>query len=132
METTNSRMLEAASTEELIQELLRRGDGFQRRSVFPIAPMMKKEEHPMTLKERTDEMVSLYGEVCKRADAARILHVSSPTINSMLSDGRLEWACEGQMVDMRSIARYICMPAQIKEEARKRRYCRRNKVKYCV
>lgn len=86
----------------------------------------------MTLKERTDDMLARYGEVCKRSIAAKILHCDPRTINSMLSDGRLEWACGGEMVDVRSIARYICAPAEIKEEARKRRYCRRNNTRWCV
>lgn len=61
----------------------------------------------MTQDERTACMVELYGEVCKKADAARILHSTAPTIRAMLADGRLDSACGGEMVDVRSIARYI-------------------------
>ena len=86
----------------------------------------------MTLKERTDDMIARYGEVCKRAEAAKILHCSPQTINAMLSDGRLDWACGGEKVDVRSIASYICAPAEIEAEARRRRYCRRHGTKWSV
>lgn len=86
----------------------------------------------MTLKERTDDMLIRYGEVCRRSIAAKILHCDPRTINAMLDDGRLEWACRGEMVDVRSIARYICTPSEIEEEARKRRYCRRHNTRWCV
>lgn len=86
----------------------------------------------MTLKERTDDMLIRYGEVCRRSQTAKILHCSAQRVNAMLADGRLDWACGGEMVDVRSIARYICSPATLDEEARKRRYRRRNNTKYCV
>lgn len=75
----------------------------------------------MTLKERTDMMVDRYGEVCTRSAAARILGREARTVTKMIEDGRLEAACAGSMVDVRSIARYIQEPAQTNEEARKRR-----------
>lgn len=50
----------------------------------------------------------------------------------MLSDGRLDWACGGEKVDVRSIASYICAPAEIDAEARRRRYCRRHGTKWSV
>ena len=86
----------------------------------------------MDEQSRMNDMLSRYGEVCKRADAARILHVNPQTVNKMLADGRLEWACGGRMVDMRSIALYICKPAQMDSEARKRRYCEKHKTQYHV
>lgn len=86
----------------------------------------------MDEQSRMNDMLMRYGEVCKRADAARILHVNPQTINKMLADGRLEWACGGQMVDVRSIALYICKPVQMDSEARKRRYCEKHKTQYCV
>jgi hypothetical protein len=39
----------------------------------------------------------------------------------MLADGRLETACAGEMVDVRSIAAYICQPKQADFEAKVRR-----------
>ena len=80
----------------------------------------------MSLQERTSDMVARYGEVCTRAKAARILGRCFTTINAMLDDGRLQWACAGTMVDVRSIARYIEQPKQADFEAKKRQI----KLKY--
>ena len=82
--------------------------------------------------EREMLMVKAYGEVCKKADAARILNRNIATINLMLTDGRLEPACEGSRVDVRSIARYIAAPAQIEENARITRIKRRNGSEWAV
>ena len=82
--------------------------------------------------EREELMVRAYGEVCKRAEAARILNRNIATINAMLTDGRLEPACEGSRVDVRSIARYIATPAQIEENARITRIKRRNGSEWVV
>lgn len=71
--------------------------------------------------ERTREMVSMHGEVCKRTVAAHILGCSTGKIKAMLQDGRLSTACAGDMVDVRSIAAYIMAPAQADELARQRR-----------
>lgn len=81
---------------------------------------------PITLEERTEMMVRMYGEVCTKAAAARILGRNIRTLYSMLEDGRVDEACEGTMVDVRSIARYIQQPKQADFEARKRRV----KLKY--
>ena len=86
----------------------------------------------MTLQERTKEMLMMYGEVCSRAEAARMLRKDVRTINAMLSDGRLEWACGGTMVDVRSIARFINAPAQVQEEGRINRLKRRAGCEYVV
>ena len=56
---------------------------------------------------REDSMVRQYGEVCSISEAGKILDVSPRTIYTMLRDGRLESACEGTRVDVRSIASYI-------------------------
>lgn len=82
--------------------------------------------------ERADLMVKAHGEVCKRSDAARILGRNIATINAMLSDGRLEWACEGTRVDVRSIARYISSPEKSEESARITRIKRRNGSGFAV
>lgn len=82
--------------------------------------------------ERADLMVKCYGEVCKRSEAARILGRNPTTINAMLADGRLDAACEGTRVDVRSIARYISAPAQADEEARITRLKRRNGSEWAV
>ena len=75
----------------------------------------------MTPNDRLDDMLSRYGEVCTRVAAARILGCSTGKIKAMLTDGRLETACGGTMVDVRSIAEYITAPAAAEFEARKRR-----------
>lgn len=82
--------------------------------------------------EREELMVRAYGEVCKRTEAARMLNRNIGTINAMLTDGRLEPACEGSRVDVRSIARYIAAPAQIEENARVTRIKRRNGSEWAV
>ena len=71
--------------------------------------------------DRMSDMLERYGEVCTRVAAARILGCSTGKIKCMLHDGRLETACGGTMVDVRSIARYIAQPRQIDEAARQRR-----------
>ena len=68
--------------------------------------------------DRLGDMVERYGEVCTRQRAAKILGCSSTKVRGMLADGRLDTACEGTMVDVRSIARYIEKPKQMDYEAR--------------
>lgn len=74
-----------------------------------------------TTDERAALMVEAYGEVCTRAKAAKLLSRSPNTIPGMVKDGRLDEACEGTMIDVRSIARYISNPKQEDEDARIRR-----------
>lgn len=81
---------------------------------------------PMSLEERTQMLVRTHGEVCTKAAAARILGRSAYTLNQMLEDGRIEYACAGTRVDVRSIARYISQPKQADFEAKKHRI----KLKY--
>lgn len=75
----------------------------------------------MTPNDRLTDMLERYGEVCTRVAAARILGCSTGKIKCMLHDGRLETACGGTMVDVRSIATYIAQPRQSDEAARQRR-----------
>lgn len=75
----------------------------------------------MTLSERTDLLVAQYGEVTTIANAAKILSRSRNTITAMLNDGRIDYACEGTRVDVRSIARYIMAPRLEDSKARQRR-----------
>lgn len=79
----------------------------------------------MTDQERLNDMLERYGEVCTRVAAARILGCSTGKIKNMLRDGRLETACGGTMVDVRSIAEYIVQPRQSDEAARQRRMGRK-------
>lgn len=83
-------------------------------------------------KERMDDMLARYGEVCSKAEAGRILRRSINTINAMLEDGRIDYACGGGRVDVRSIARYICMPRQEDFRARQKRAKERTGCKYRV
>ena len=80
----------------------------------------------MTLEERTATMVAAYGEVCTKAQAPRILSRTNVTIYHMIEDGRIDSACGGDMVDVRSIARYIDQPKQLDSEAKQRR----TRIKY--
>lgn len=80
----------------------------------------------MTSTEREDLMVRVYGEVCTRTEAGRILGGRDiKTVAQMLEDGRLDAACEGTRVDVRSIARYIMSPKQQDSDARERRRVQR-------
>lgn len=75
----------------------------------------------MTQEERENLLVALHGEVTTATNAARVLSRSRSTIIEMLKDGRLDYACEGTRVDVRSIARYIMAPKQEDFKARQRR-----------
>lgn len=75
----------------------------------------------MTLKERTADMVARYGEAVKYTTAGKILDRKDDTIRAMVADGRLDAACGGTMVDVYSIARYICAPAAENTKARMRK-----------
>ena len=75
----------------------------------------------MTQQERTADMVARYGEAVKIQTAARIIDRDRRTINAMVKDGRLDAACGGTMVDVYSIARYICAPAAENTKARMRK-----------
>lgn len=52
-------------------------------------------------------LVNQYGVHVDKSTAARILCVTRATVYAMLADGRIDGACEGKRVDVRSIARYI-------------------------
>lgn len=57
-------------------------------------------------KTREDALVDRYGEFVDKTVAARILGVTRATVYKMIADGRIEAACGGERVDVRSIARY--------------------------
>ena len=57
----------------------------------------------MELDNWVDMMVRVYGEVCKKTTAARIIGCASSTVNRMIDDGRLEAAAGGTRVSVRSI-----------------------------
>ena len=82
--------------------------------------------------DRATVMVLLHGEVCGKKEAGKILGCGTAHINSMLEDGRLDYACEGKKVCVRSIARYIAAPKKADEEARIRRVKMKYKTEYAV
>lgn len=82
-------------------------------------------ETTYTPEERMNDMLSRYGEVCTKTQAGRILGRSPKTVRAMMADGRLSSACAGSMVDVRSIAAYICQPKQADELARQRKMGRK-------
>lgn len=86
----------------------------------------------MTLEERTLAMVNLYGEVCTKANAARILGRTPQTVRNMIDDGRIDLACGGEMVCVRSIARYIHQPKQADNSARACRFQRKYHSEFSV
>ena len=57
-----------------------------------------------TAKNRLDDMLERYGEVCTQKVAAQLLSVVPRTIHRMLEEGRL------RRVDVRSICEYIENP----------------------
>ena len=54
------------------------------------------------------ELIDVHGKYVDKTTAARILGVTRATVYAMLADGRIEGACSGRRVDVRSIARYLC------------------------
>ncbi|MGN0776036.1 MAG: helix-turn-helix domain-containing protein [Candidatus Ventricola sp.] len=56
---------------------------------------------------REEELFDRYGEYVDKTAAAQILGVTRATVYKMLDDGRIEGACGGKRVDVRSIARFI-------------------------
>lgn len=79
-----------------------------------------------------EALVDKYGEVCTKKKAAHILGRSANTINAMLRDGRLDHACAGTMVDVRSIARYIASPKLEDHKARIQRLKQRTGSQWAV
>ena len=53
-------------------------------------------------------MVELYGEVCNITKASKILGKSAPTVKKLINSGKIKSACDKKMIDVRSIAQYIC------------------------
>ena len=56
---------------------------------------------------RMEELLEKYGEVCTRIEAGEILRCHYNTVAVMIRDGRLKRACQGRMVDVRSIVEFI-------------------------
>ncbi|MBO7669703.1 MAG: hypothetical protein J6S60_03850 [Oscillospiraceae bacterium] len=86
----------------------------------------------MTYRERLDDMLERYGEVVTKTRAARILGRSPSGIRNMIADGRLDAACGGTMVDVRSIAAYVAAPGLMQEVGRINRIRRRTGSQWAV
>lgn len=71
--------------------------------------------------ERMRDMIEMHGEACSYTTAGKIISRSDETIRRMLRDGRIRSACEGKMVDVRSLAEYTERPKQIDEMTRLRK-----------
>ena len=56
---------------------------------------------------RMEELLEKYGEVCTRVEAGEILRCHYNTVRIMIQQGKLKCACQGRMVDVRSIVEYI-------------------------
>ena len=69
-------------------------------------------------KERLNDMLERYGEVCHQKTAGKILSVDPRTICRMMREGRLRRV--GRGVDVRSIYEYIENRATMDYEARVR------------
>ena len=66
------------------------------------------QEAAMASKE--EELLGRYGEYVDKTLTAKILGVTRATVYAMLSDGRIEGACSGRRVSVRSIAHYMAAP----------------------
>ena len=60
------------------------------------------------LARKEEALVAQYGEYVDKT--AKILGVTRATVYAMLADGRIEGACSGRRVAVRSIARYMATP----------------------
>lgn len=67
-------------------------------------------ENPIVIR-REATLVERYGESVDKTVAARVLGVTRATVYAMLADGRINGACGGRRVDVRSIARYLSTPS---------------------
>lgn len=61
---------------------------------------------------REEQLALAYGEYVDKTVAAKILGVTRTTVYAMLADGRIQGACAGRRVDVRSIARYMTQPEE--------------------
>ena len=77
-----------------------------------------------TAKNRLDDMLERYGEVCTQKVAAQLLSVVPRTIHRMLEEGRLRRV--DRRVDVRSISEYIENPKQAKFVAKAKNVRPRN------
>ncbi len=76
--------------------------------------------------DRHRVMVEKYGEACSKTTAAKIIDCSTPHISALLEDGRIQAACEGTKVDVRSLADYIERKPEIDRQTRlSKKYGRR-------
>ena len=62
------------------------------------------------LASKEEELLGRYGEYVDKTLTAEILGVTRATVYAMLSDGRIEGACSGKRVSVRSIAYYMTAP----------------------
>lgn len=86
----------------------------------------------MSFEERADLLTGKYGECCRRSVAAKILDCSTGKIRNMIEDGRLELVCEGERIDVRSIARYMCKPKAADWEVKKKRIAEKYNSRWAV
>ena len=84
----------------------------------------------MTNQEYADRLCATHGEACDQTKAAQILGCSTRLIRDALQDGRLESACGGTRVNVRSIAAYIQQRPQLDYNTRLKRRRERD-GKYC-
>ena len=62
------------------------------------------------LASKEEELMGRYGEYVDKTLTAKILGVTRATVYAMLADGRIQGACAGRRVSVRSIARYMAAP----------------------
>ena len=72
------------------------------------------------LASKEEELLGRYGEYVDKTVTAKILGVTRATVYAMLADGRIEGACAGRRVSVRSIAQYMAAP---KSRGHQRKVC---------
>jgi len=88
-----------------------------REQMEEIARMVAAELPPRPM-DRQKEMVERLGEACTKETAQREMNVSQPTLWRMIRDGRVKTCCNGERVDVRSLADYLDNREEIDRETR--------------
>lgn len=71
-----------------------------------LAAMVAAQIPPRPI-DRYAAMVERLGEACTKETARSVLNVSATTLYRMMSSGKIRTCCNGERVDVRSIAEYI-------------------------
>ena len=59
------------------------------------------------VQDRLGKMLEDCGEVCSRNEAMRQLHVGAEKLETLIAANKIRLACEGEKIDVRSMAEYM-------------------------